>query len=474
MTRHLLLIIATLLHTALAAQELSFDMAREVMMSNNLEIEAARKAVDIAKLELRAARGLRLPNIDFIADYTLMQRDIGIDLGGSKGTLSNTMQTIIGKGISNGIITQEFANLIAEGISPLLSADWGLTLQKRSTFVGAATITQPIYMGGRIDATINAAEIAVQKAEQTLRSVINSKLTKLVEYYYGVVLAMENIELRKGIVSGFEHHLSDAEAMVDEGLIANSELLYVKYRLSEAERELHSATNKLLLAKEALAQILGIENIENLTDRIFIVNSIYNIDYYVENTVNLNPIILNARGDFALTKQGVKIARADLLPEVAAMGGAVLASHNFTDLLPRWSIGVGLRLNIFNGLGKERRYVAAKRTSDAIYTMMEEITNQVMLLTENEYYNTINSLKDANMMQSSIEFAQAYLNAKEEGFKEGVTPSAELIDAELELQAARLKQLSAGFDFCKYLAQLLKVSGLSESFDEYREKAIFL
>ena len=181
MTRHLLLIIATLLHTALAAQELSFDMAREVMMSNNLEIEAARKAVDIAKLELRAARGLRLPNIDFIADYTLMQRDIGIDLGGSKSALSNTMQTIIGKGISNGIITQEFANLIAEGISPLLSADWGLTLQKRSTFVGAATITQPIYMGGRIDATINAAEIAVQKAEQTLRSVINSKLTKLVE-----------------------------------------------------------------------------------------------------------------------------------------------------------------------------------------------------------------------------------------------------------------------------------------------------
>lgn len=106
--------------------------------------------------------------------------------------------------------------------------------------------------------------------------------------------------------------------------------------------------------------------------------------------------------------------------------------------------------------------------------MMEEITNQVMLLTENEYYNAINSLKDANMMQSSIEFAQAYLNAKEEGFKEGVTPSAELIDAELELQAARLKQLSAGFDFCKHLAQLLEVSGLSESFDEYREKAIFL
>jgi outer membrane protein TolC len=472
--RHLILISAIILHTTLQAQELSFEMAREMMMSNNLEIEAARKAVDIAKLELRAARGLRLPNIDFMADYTLMQRDIKIDLGGPKGALSDIMQNIINKGVSNGIIPQSLANLITEEAAPLLAADCGLTLQKHSTLVAAATATQPIYMGGRIDAAIDAANIATQKAEQRLRATINHNLTKLIEQYYGVVLAEENAKLRREIVEGFKHHLSDAEAMEEDGLIAKSELLYVKYRLSEAERELHSATTKLSLARDALAQLIGSENIGNLTDRIFIVDSIYNIDYYAENTVNLNPIIVDTRYDFALTKQSVKLARANLLPEIVAMAGAVIASHNFTNLIPRWGIGIGLRLNIFDGLRKERRYIAANRSSDALFTIIEDISNQARLLTENEYYNTINSLNDAHMTQSSIEFAQVYFNAKEEGFREGITPSSELIDAELELQAARLKQLSAGFDFCKHLAQLLEVSGLSESFDEYREKAIFL
>ena len=78
------------------------------------------------------------------------------------------------------------------------------------------------------------------------------------------------------------------------------------------------------------------------------------------------------------------------------------------------------------------------------------------------------------MMKSSIEFARAYLATKIEGFKEGLTPSRELIDAQLELQATELKQLAAAYDFCKSLARLLEISGLSDTFIEYQQKAILL
>ena len=262
--------------------------------------------------------------------------------------------------------------------------------------------------------------------------------------------------------------------MEEEGIIAHSEVLYIKYRLSEAERESYYATNKLELAREALSQILNRECNEILTDRIFIVDSIYSIDYYTESAININPIILIARGNIALSEQGTKLARAALLPEVAAIGGAVVASHNLSDLVPRWSVGIGVRLKLFDGLGKERRLIAAQRTNDTSFTVAESLTNSIALLTEQEYYNAINSLRDVAKLQSSIEFATAYLEAKQEGFNEGVTPASELIDAELELRASELKQLSAAFDFCKYLAHLLEAAGMSESLDEYIEKAIFL
>lgn len=472
--RYTIFVAMLLLAHTTQAQSLSFAQAKEEMLANNLEITAARQVVEAAQLELRATRGLRLPNIDFIASYTLMQHDISIDLGGSKGALNKFSQYIINKGINNGIITQSIANMISEGLSPLLAADWSYTLQKRSTFMGAATITQPIYTGGRIEAAIKASEIAANSAEYNLQAIINSKTTMLVEYYYGTVLAEYDVKLRESAVAGIKQHLHDAQAMEEEGVIPHSEVLYVQFRLSEAERELATSTSKLTLAREALGRILNRECSEKLTDRIFVVNSIYNIDYYIENSININPIILDARGNIALSEQRVKLAKAALLPEIAAMGGAIVASHNLTNMLPRWSIGIGLRLNIFDGLGKERRLAAANKANEAIYTVAEETTNSITLITENEYYNTTNSLKDVAMMKSSIEFARAYLATKIEGFKEGLTPSRELIDAQLELQATELKQLAAAYDFCKSLARLLEISGLSDTFIEYQQKAILL
>ena len=467
--------IITLLFIVEARGEgLTFAAARDMMLENNLEIKAAREAVEVANLERKAARGMRYPTIDLIGSYTLMQRDIKIDIGGSKGILTETAQNIINNGISSGLITENIAGLISQGMSPLLAADWGYTLQKRSVFMGGLSVAQPIYMGGRIDAAIAAADIVHQKAEYELRAIINSKITTLVEYYYGVILADEVTRVRENVVKGIQEHLKDALAMEEEGMIAHSELLYVEYKLSEAERELFTSINKQRLAREALQQILNCDIVDNLTDRIFVVESVYNIEYYTQSCVDLNPIILDARCNIALMKQNQNVARASLLPEIAALGGAVVASHNLSDMLPRWSIGVGVRFNIFDGLSKERRYVAAQRASESIFTIIDEATNKLVLQAENVYYMVINSIKDTCMMQSSIEFAKSYYEAKAEGFKEGLTTSSELIDAELELQAAELKQLVSAHDFCKSLAQLLEVSGLSDTFDNYRSRAIFL
>ena len=472
--RYLITILALLLSVEAKTQGLSFAMAKNEMFENNLEIQAALQALEIADMELKATRGLRYPNIDFVGGYTLMQRDVKIDLNDIKNTLANTTHNFISEGVSSGLLMPNIADVISARLSPILNTDWGYTLQKRSTFLGAITLTQPIYMGGSINAAITAAEIAKQSAEYQLKAITNSLITQLVEYYYGVILAEQAVELSKRVVRGIENHLFDAEALEEEGMIAHSEVLYIKYRLSEAERELYSATNKLKLARDALSNILNRECSEILTDRIFIVDSIYNIDYYTESTININPIILIARGNIALSEQGTKLARAALLPEVAAMGGAVVASHNLSDLLPRWSIGIGVRLKIFDGLGKERRLIAAQHANNASFTASENITNSITLLTEQEYYNTINSLRDVAKLRSSIEFATAYLEAKQEGFNEGITSASELIDAELELRAAELRELSAAFDFCKSLARLLEAAGMSDSLEEYIEKAIFL
>lgn len=458
----------------LLAEGLTFDMAKELMMTNNLEIRSAQEAVEVKELELKAMRGLRYPSIDLVGGYVLMQRDVGIELGGTQGALSDAAQHFIGEGVSSGILSPDVAQFIANAISPLLAADWSIILQKRSSMVGAVSMVQPIYMGGRIDAAVASAEIAANSARYQLEAILNSKLTELVECYYGVIAAEMALDVRQQVVAGIKSHLADAEAMESEGMISRSEVLYVRYKLSEAERNLRSAHNKLIIAREALSRLIGDSVSDKLTSRIFVVDEIYSIDYYIENGINFNPILLDAKSKIALSEQGVKVARAELLPEVAAFGGATIVSHNLTDLIPRWSVGVGIRLKLFDGLGKERRFQAAKQLNRVAHTAVSDAESGIRLIIENEYYSSINSLYDVGSIQATIDFATNYLQAKSDGFNEGVTPSSEVIDAQLALSAAKLEQSVAAFTFCKSLARLLEASGLSHTFDEYNKKAIFL
>ena len=455
-------------------QALTFSLAEEMMLSGNLEIQTAREVVRLSEIELKAMRGLRYPNIDFMGGYMLMQRDVEIDLGGSKGALSNATQHIINEGVDNGIISPGVAEFIASGISPLLAADWSFILQKRSAMLGAVSLVQPIYMGGKINAAIASAEIEVSSARYKLQATINRKLTELVELYYGVIIAQMAVDLRQKSVDGLRNHLEDAQALEQEGMIPNSEVLYVKYKLSESERDLHLAHSKLTIAQDALSRLLGCNVNEKLANRIFIVETIYSLEYYIENGINLNPILLDVKSKIALSEQGVNIARAELLPQVAAFGGAIVASHNLTELMPRWNIGVGMQLNIFDGLGKERRLMAAKQANRVAHTAINDAESEIRLLINNEYYSVINSLYDVSSCNSTIEFTRSYLQAKSEGFKEGLTPSSEVVDAQIALCGAELERSVAAFSFCKSLARLLEASGLSHTFNEYQEKAIFM
>ena len=76
----MLLVCATLS----AQQDMSFDEALGAMLAQNHALESQRHMTDAAYNDMRAARGLRWPQVNVIGSYTLLQRSIDIDLGGTQ------------------------------------------------------------------------------------------------------------------------------------------------------------------------------------------------------------------------------------------------------------------------------------------------------------------------------------------------------------------------------------------------------
>lgn len=472
--RYLLTIMAVALALNVAAQRyVCFDEALALMLANNRALQGARYGVDAAEDELRAARGLRSPRIDLVGAYTLLQRDVDIDLGGAKGVVTKTIESLVGDGLKAGVITPEVASFLGGALAPIGAMDWRYRLQKRSLFTLGATFTVPIYMGGKINVANRAARLGVEVGVCGLNAAENALLTQLVERYYGVVLAQHVVEVRREVLGGVEKHLGDARAMEEEGLIAHSAVLYLEYQYSSAERDLAEAEHRLRVTKRALSTTIGVD-IELLpSGKLFLLDAIHNLDYYVDNAHNLNPVLGGAIANAHLAAEGVKLSRAALLPEVAAMAGGFIYSHNLSNIVPRWAVGVGVKMPIFDGLNKEYRYRASKLRAHQVAELVENARDEIVLLVEKEYYATTNAIVAIEASRRSLEFTESYLASISEGFSEGVNSSAELVDARVEYAAQRVECLNAVYDFVTSLARLLEASGLSSEFifivDEGRE-----
>lgn len=60
---------------------------------------------------------------------------------------------------------------------------------------------------------------------------------------------------------------------------------------------------------------------------------------------------------------------------------------------------------------------------------------------------------------------------KEAAFREGMSSSSDLIDAELNLAGVRTERLQAAYNFDLVLAQLLEAAGISDEFPAYAQRS---
>ena len=237
-------------------QTLSLDEAIAVTLTENPAMKAAEFEEKAAMQERRAAIGLRMPKINVTGAYAYLGKDIGFDFNEMKGPAKNLAGQLLG----SGLIPPEAIPSINGLLNPLLNADWFLTLQDRSLgFVGGG-VTMPIWLGGKINAANRAARINERTAAEQGNQTRNALISELVERYFGLALAMQVVEVRRQVVDGVRRHLEDAIALEKNGMIAQSERLYVEFKMAEAERELANAKLQAETIASALSNTLGREN----------------------------------------------------------------------------------------------------------------------------------------------------------------------------------------------------------------------
>lgn len=448
-------------------QMLSLEEAVAVALTENPAMKASAYEERAAQQERRAAIGLRMPQINITGAYAYMGKDIGVDFNNLKAPTQEFAGKILGSGlITDPAIIQGIQGLL----NPMLEADWFLKVQDRSFgFVGGEVIL-PIWMGGKINAANRAARINEKSAVEQGNQTRNALISELVERYFGLSLATQVVAVRQQVVEGMRRHLDDAIALEKNGMIAQSERLYVEFKAAEAERELANAKLQAETIASALSNTLGRENEWQPITAMFILGEVEELAYYQDLAHARNPLLNQVALKRQLAEEGVRAQRAEFLPKVAAMGGASFYDYQVTGILPRWAVGVGVNIKLFDGLNREYKYSAAKQTARRVGELQNKAGQDITILVEKLYNQMMNYRNQMNSIDASLAFAEEYLRMKQAAFKEGMSSSTDLIDAELNLAAVRTERLQAAYNYDLSLARLLEAAGISDEFPAYARR----
>ena len=462
---------AATIPAAASAQEagrmLSLDEAVAVTLTENPALKAAAYEERAAQQQRRAAIGLRMPQINVTGAYAYMAKDIGFDFNEMKGPAKDLAGKILGSGIiTDPAIIQGIQGLL----NPMMNADWFLKVQDRSLGFVGGEVTVPIWMGGKINAANRAARINEKTAVEQGNQTRNALISELVERYFGLALATQVVAVRQQVVDGVRRHLEDARALERNGMIAQTERLYVEFKMAEAERELANAKLQAETIASALSNTLGRESDWRPVTAMFLLAKVEDLAYYQDLAQARNPLLSQVSLKRELAQEGVRAQRADFLPQVAAIGGGSFYNYQVAGLVPRWAVGVGVNIKIFDGLNREYKYSAAKQTVRRVGELQNKAGKDIAVLVEKLYNQMMNYHNQMTSIDASLKFAEEYLRMKNAAFLEGMSSSSDLIDAELNLAGVRTERLQAAYNYDLLLARLLEAAGISDEYPSYARR----
>ena len=442
-----LIIFSMSVATAAVAQTtyLTFDDALSFGMERNPAVVASEYAERAAHRERQAAIGLFMPRISVKGAYTHLDKDIKIDFNPMLSSLSP---------------------LLGEGLTAL-GLDLSYPLQRRNTAFLGGDVVMPIFAGGKIWTANRAAKINEERTSEQSRQAKGALLVEIVERYFGVELANRGVAIRKEVVEVVGLHLHDVALLEKEGMAVESERLYAEYRLAEAERDLQRAELQLETARQALRTSLGEEGVVMPSTPMFLLSAIEPLDYFRAMAQLHNPQLGEVDRVRELARMNLRLQRANLFPEVVAMGGMVFCNHQLSPLVPRMAVGVGLNFNLFDGLNKEYKVSAARLQLRRVEALEQEAERDVLLLVESLYNEVQSVLATVSAVERSERFAEEYLRAKRNAFREGMATATDIVDAALSLSRAKLERVQTAYEFDIALARLLDASGVAELFLQY-------
>jgi len=324
------------------------------------------------------------------------------------------------------------------------------------------TVSQPLYRGGRTEASTESAEALVLAGRQDLATTERSVLLSAVTAYMDVVQNQAVLELNRNNEEVLRRQLEATRERFRVGEITRTDVAQAESRLSRATANRISAEGALVSSRATLARIMGdmpgtLKDPPPLPELPKSEQEALNIAY------DENPDLLGARFREVAAKYDVRAISGALLPTVSLNGTVTKSDEASTSHIDSETAKIALSLSV-------PLYEAGSVYSQT--RQRKQVHNQRRIQVEEQRRSVrqavVQAWENLNTARSNIEARKSQVDAAKVAL-EGVQQEAEVgsrttldvldqeqeyLDAQVALVQARRDDYVAGFTLLSSVGRL--------------------
>lgn len=464
-----------------AQSVLSLDSCRALAIANNKELLISREKINAAHYQKKAAFTNYLPDISATGGYMRSQKEISLLNDAQKGALSG-----LGTNLSTPLqgAFQTIAKLHPEIKGQLPALEQSLVgalngagsalvdafrTDTRNMYAGALTLTQPLYMGGKIRAYNKITKYAEELAHQQHNTGMQEVILSTDQAYWQVVSLGHKKKLAEGYLELLQKLDSDVDKMIAEGVATKADGLSVKVKVNEAEMTLTKVNDGLSLSKMLLCQLCGLDLSTPVTLKDEQENDLSPVPI-ADNAIDINnvyaarPEVNSLELATQIYKQKVNVTRAEFLPSLALIGSYAATNPSVFNGFENkfkgmWNVGVMVSVPIWHWGEGIYKVKAAKSEARIAQYQLDDAKEKIELQVSQSTFKVNEAAKKLIMAEKNLEKADENLRYATLGFEEGVIPASNVLEAHTAWLSAQSEKIDAQIDVKLTEIYLKKATG---------------
>jgi outer membrane protein len=384
-----------------AAQPLDLRGVCKLTVQKNPALVGAGASVAQSEAALKKARGMLLPSVTARSSYGYI----------TKPTFFNTV--------------------------PILETN---------TVINRIEVVQPIYSGGQLHASAQAADYAVRAAGGTQAAVRSEVVTNSAVAYLRALEARDAVTVAQSSVNALESSHDAARKLFDSGVVTNADVLRAEVALTTAKAQLIAAENGYATAVAALRVAIGLPQSEEIE-----------LTTGVEDSAlaGVESLPVRTRAEVEAAGFGVKAADSRVRAARGAKAPNVGMMVDFENQpvgsqFPRLSntamVGLQIKLNVFDGGQTRADIEQAKASKVKAQADLDSMNQAAAFQLEAARLAVTSARAQVDTLATQVKSAEESFRVVETGYKEAINVINDVLSVESSLTGARVSKMAADYD----------------------------